>query len=164
MVVMDQFSRSIIGFAVHAGDLNGVDICCMFNKIISGRLLPKYLSTDNDPLFKYHRWQANLRTFDIKEIKSVPYVPCSHPFIERVIGTCRREFLNHMLFFNERDLQRKLSYFQKYYNETRVHSSLALKTPSEKASNSKKTTNSILLNQHRWKTHANGLYQLPVAA
>ena len=166
MVVMDQFTRRIIGFAVHVGDPCGVDICCMFNKIISGRrLLPKYLSTDNDPLFKYHRWQANLRILDIKEIKSVPYTPSSHPFIERVIGTCRREFLDHILFFNERDLQQKLSHFKNYYNETRVHSSLALKTPSCKAIDSKNEVRNIAsLNRYCWKPHANGLYQLPVAA
>jgi len=35
MVVMDQFSRRIIGFSVHAGDLDGVAVCCMFNKIQS---------------------------------------------------------------------------------------------------------------------------------
>jgi len=29
---MDQFTRRIIGFAVHAGDVNGIDLCCMFNR------------------------------------------------------------------------------------------------------------------------------------
>jgi transposase InsO family protein len=82
MVVMDQFTRRIIGFAVHAGDCSGVDYCCMFNKIISGKPLPKYLSSDNDPLFLFHRWQANLRILDIEEIKSIPGNPVSHPFIE----------------------------------------------------------------------------------
>ena len=56
MVVMDQFIRRIMGFAIHSGDLNGIAICCMFNKIQSGKTLPKYLSSDNDPLFKFHRW------------------------------------------------------------------------------------------------------------
>lgn len=49
MVVMDQFSRKIIGFSVHAGDPDGIAVCCMFNKIKSGNKLPKYLSTDHDP-------------------------------------------------------------------------------------------------------------------
>ena len=48
---------------------------------------PGYLSTDHDPLFRYHRWQANLRILDIEPIKSVPYTPVSHPFVERLIGT-----------------------------------------------------------------------------
>jgi hypothetical protein len=46
---------------------------------------PRLLSTDNEPLFKFHRWQASLRILDVKEIKSVSYVPMSHPFIERML-------------------------------------------------------------------------------
>jgi putative transposase len=48
MVVMDQFSRKIIGFAVHRGNLSGNAICCMLNKITSKQPLPKHLSSDND--------------------------------------------------------------------------------------------------------------------
>ena len=44
----------------------------------------------------------------IDEIKTVPHVPLSHPFVERLIGTIRREFLDHVLFWNARDLERKL--------------------------------------------------------
>ncbi|MCP3867572.1 MAG: transposase family protein, partial [Gammaproteobacteria bacterium] len=91
LAVMDQFSRRIIGFGVHVGDVDGVALCRMFNSAISTKGMPKYLSSDNDPLFEYHRWQANLRILEIDEIKSVPYTPTSHPFIERLIGTIRRE-------------------------------------------------------------------------
>ena len=87
LVVMDQFTRRIIGFAAHAGDVDGVALCRMFNHIIAGRTPPRYLSSDHDPLFEYHRWQANLRIVDIEEIKTVPYAPVSHPFVERLIGT-----------------------------------------------------------------------------
>ncbi|MBL4867304.1 MAG: transposase [Pseudomonadales bacterium] len=57
----------------------------------------------------------------------------AHPFIERVIGSTRREFLDHILFFNAHDLQNELNQFQEYYNETREHSSLEMKTPKQKA-------------------------------
>ncbi len=53
--------------------------------------LPQHLSSDHDPLFGFHRWKANLRIVDVSEIKTVPHVPLSHPFVERVIGTVRRE-------------------------------------------------------------------------
>ena len=89
MVVMDQFTRRIIGFSVHKGAVDGVAACCMFNRIISNKKLPKYLSSDNDPLFKFHRWKANLRVLDFKEIKSIPQPPRSHPFVERLIKSCR---------------------------------------------------------------------------
>jgi len=75
-----------------------------------------------DPLFRYHHWQANLRILEIQEIKTVPYVPLSHPFIERLIGTLRREFLDHVFFWNANDLERKLEGFRQYFNSHRVHS------------------------------------------
>jgi putative transposase len=82
--------------------------------------LPRYLSSDHDLLFTFYRWQAILRVLDIDEIKSVPYVPLSHPFIERLIGTIRREYLDRVLFSNQLDLQRELDDFKVYYNERRV--------------------------------------------
>jgi len=51
----------------------------------------------------------------------VPYVPRSHPFIERLIGTVRRECLDRLLFWTGADLERKLVDFQQYYNEHRSH-------------------------------------------
>ena len=112
MVVIDQFTRRIIGFAVHAGDCDGIVYCRMFNQIAGSSSVPKYLSSDNDPLFLFHRWQANLRILEIGELKSVPGIPTSHPFIERVIGAIRRECLDQHSFFNKLDLQRKLDHFQ----------------------------------------------------
>jgi putative transposase len=79
--------------------------------------------------FEAHRWMANLRILEIDEIKTVPRVPWSHPFVERVIGTVRREFLDHVLFWNTGELERKLADFQNYYNEARGHASLAGQTP-----------------------------------
>ena len=75
MVVMDQFSRRIIGFAVHAGVLDGPTVCRMFNSIIGGSQSPRYLSSDNDPLFLFGQWNANLRILEVTEVKTVPYVP-----------------------------------------------------------------------------------------
>lgn len=162
LVVMDQFTRRIIGFGVHAGDVDGVALCCMFNKAISRRGTPKYFSSDNDPLFRYHRWKANLRILDVEEIKSIPYVPLSHPFVERLIGTIRREYLDHTLFWNADDLERKLGEFRHYYNHHRVHSSLKRNTPVETSHES--INRHADLSKYRWMTLCRGLYQLPIAA
>ena len=86
LVVMDQFTRRIVGFGVHGGIVDGVALCRMFNRAIRGQSLPKYLSSDHDPLYRFHQWQANLRVLEVTEIKTVPYVPLSHPFVERLIG------------------------------------------------------------------------------
>jgi hypothetical protein len=75
---MDQYTRRIIGFGVHAGTLNGgVALCRMFNRAIRGqRGMPKYVSSDNDPLYRFHQWQANLRILEVTEIKTTPTFPC----------------------------------------------------------------------------------------
>jgi len=77
LVVMDQFTRRIVGFGVHCGVVDGVALCRMFNRAIRGQTLPKYLSSDHDPLYRFHQWQANLRILEVMEIKTVPYVPLS---------------------------------------------------------------------------------------
>ena len=68
--------------------------------------------------------QANLRVLEVKEIKTVPYVPISHPFVERLIGTVRREYLDRILFWTTADLETKLIDFQRYYNGHRTHAGL----------------------------------------
>ncbi len=135
MVLMDVFTRRIIGFGVERADLCGVSVCRMFNQIIAGKSLPRHLSSDHDPLFRFHRWLANLRILEVEEIKSVPYVPVSHSFVERLIGTIRREFLDHVMIWNAIDLERKLEEFRIYYNENRVHQSLSGSTPGERSGN-----------------------------
>ena len=163
MVVMDQFTRRIIGFAVQAGAVDGPTICRMFNHAVAGALtLPQHLSSDHDPLFEFHRWQANLRILDVTEVKTIPHVPLSHPFIERLIGTLRRELLDQIPFWGARDLERKLLQFRDYYNHHRLHASLDGLTPICKTAASNRSV--INLNDYQWRSHCRGLYQLPVAA
>ena len=122
LVVMDQYTRRIIGFGVQAGMVDGVALCGMFNRAIRGhRATPKYLSSDHDPLYRFEQWQANLRILDVAEIKTVPYIPLSHPFVERLIGTIRREYLDRTLFWTTVDLENKLREFRDYFNSSRTH-------------------------------------------
>jgi len=88
----------------------------MFNRAIAKQTRPQYLSSDNDPLFLFHRWRANLRILEVEEIKTIPCTPASHPFVERLIGTVRREFLDWTLFWNGGDLERKLDSYKAYYS------------------------------------------------
>ena len=55
MVVMDIFTRRIIGFGVERVNPCGASICRMFNQIIAEKSLPQHLSSDHDPLFRFHR-------------------------------------------------------------------------------------------------------------
>lgn len=159
MVVMDQCTRRIVGFSVHAGTLDGPTVCRMFGSVVTqAGTTPKSLSSDHDPLFEFHRWKANLRVLHIQEIKTVPHVPLSHPFVERLIGTIRRELLDQVPFWTTRDLERKLGAFRGYYNRARCHRALDGHTPMP-FRRSKERPDSI-----QWKSHCRGLYQLPIAA
>jgi transposase InsO family protein len=105
LVVMDQYSRRIIGFGVHAGTVDGVALCRVFNRDIRWLLkMPKYLSTDQDPLYRFQQWLANLRVPEVTEIKTVLL---SHPFVEPLIVTLRRECLDRTLFWTITDLAAK---------------------------------------------------------
>jgi putative transposase len=88
-----------------------------------------FCSGDHDPLFHFPRWPANLRILEVEFIQSVPYVARSHPFVERLIGTLRREYLDRLFFWNTQGLVRKLERFKAYYNEHRVHPGFAGETP-----------------------------------
>jgi hypothetical protein len=107
----------------------------------------------------------------IREIKTVfragrgslpiPYVPFSHPFVERLIGTIRREYLDRVPFWTTADLQEKLLDFQHYYNGHRTHAGLEGRLPEPTLGES---VSPIGLNSYRWRTHCRGLYQTPIAA
>jgi len=159
LVVMDQFTRRIIGFAVNAGNLDGLALSRMFNDASCGQGWPERISTDNDPLFQYHRWKANLRILEIEEIKSLPYVPMSHPFVERLIGSVRRELLDQTFFWTATDLANKLRVYQVYYNEHRCHAGRNGATPLDFDSG-----DFIDIRKYHWEKHCRGLIQLPIAA
>ena len=95
----------------------------------------------------------------VQEIKTVPYVPLSHPFVERLIGTIRREYLDQTLFWTAADLEEKLRAFQHYFNGQRVHSGLGGRLPAPEDAGAP-----INFASYRRQKHCRGLYQTPIAA
>src|ERR1700704_3830750 len=73
LVVMDEYTRRIVGFGVHRGAVDGMGLCRMFNRATRGHTPPTSLSSDHDRLHQCSQWQANLRILDVEEIKTVPY-------------------------------------------------------------------------------------------
>ena len=90
-----------------------------------------------------------------------PYVPLSHPFVERLIGTIRRECLDRTLFWTSADLENKLLDFRSYFNDHRTHTSREGRTPDEDTRRPRPVAD---LNCYRWQPHCRGLYQTPIAA
>ena len=158
---MDQWTRRIVGFGVHRGVVDGVALCQMFNRATHGHTSPKYLSSDHDPLYRFHQWQANLRILDVKAIKTVPYAPLSHPFVERLIGTIRCECLDRTLFWTAADLEAKLLDFQRYFNGHRAHAGLGGLPPEPRTGEGSARAS---VSEYRWRPHCRGLYQTPIAA
>ncbi len=162
LVVMDQYTRRIVGFGVQAVAVDGPALCRMFNQAISSQSLPVRLSFDHDPLFQSQRWQPNLRVLGVEAVQTVPHVPWSHPFVERLVGTIRREYLDHLLFWNAQDLERKLGLFQTYDNGLRVHQGLDGDTPDDKAGSP--SLQRAKLERYVWRSHCHGLFELSIAA
>lgn len=87
------------------------------------------------------------------------YTPVSHHFVERLIGTIRREYLDRTFFWTAVDLTRKLGEFRDYYNAHRVHRALATATPAPELFPAPAT-----LDHYAWRQHCRGLFQTPIAA
>src|SRR5437016_388068 len=93
--------------------------------------------------------------------QDLPYVPLSHPFVERLIGTVRREYLDRTLFWTTADLETKLFDFQQYYNAHRTHAGLEERLPEPALDGS---ASAMHFASYRWQGHCRGLYQTPIAA
>lgn len=124
-------------------------------------LAPDHGVRPNDRLYRFHQWLANLRVLEVTEIKTVPYVPLSHPFVERLIGTLRRECLDRTLFWTTTDLEVKLLDFQHYRNEHRTHGGRQGLPPVTGVNADRSVAN---LSCYRWQKHCRGLCQTPIAA
>ena len=161
LVVMDHCTRRIVGFGVHRGVVDGVGLCRMFNRATRYQTPPTRLSADHDPLYRFNQWQANLRILEVDEVKTVPYVPLSHPFVERLIDTIRRECLDRTIFWTAADLEMKLLEFRRYYNGHRTHAGLEGRTPEP---NLTAGGTRLSVRSYRWQSHCRGLYQTPLAA
>ena len=159
--VMDVWTRRLIGFSAAAATSDGVSVCRMFPRAIAGHAPPTHRSSDTDPLFTVHRWRATLRVFEVDEIKTLPLVPCSHPFVERLIGTFRWEYLYHVRFWNVDDLTRTLDRFRTDDNENRVHRSLHA-TPAQESGEPPPTR--AALDRDAWHPPCRGLVHTPRAA
>jgi putative transposase len=89
---------------------------------------PRYLLRDRDSIFG-GEFPKDVKAMGIKEVLSAPRSPWQRAYVERVIGTIRRECLDHVIVFNDASLYRQVKSFLAYYHESRTHLSLAKDTP-----------------------------------
>ena len=90
--------------------------------------LPRYLLRDRDAIFGKD-FRDQVRDMGIHEVLSTPRSPWQRAYVERVIGSIRRECLDHMIVFHESSLRRILGSYLDYYHRSRTHLSLGKDSP-----------------------------------
>ena len=93
---------------------------------------PRFLLRDRDHIFGSD-FTKHVKELGIQEVLGAPGAPQQRAYIERVIGTIRRECLDHVIVFNEAALRRHLKLFLEYYHGTRTHLSLEKDSPESRS-------------------------------
>ena len=93
---------------------------------------PRYLIRDRDCIFG-EQVMRRIKSLGIEEVVTAPASPWQNAYVERVIGTLRRELLDHVVVLNERHLKRLSSSYLAYYHPWRTHRSLDQDAPDGRA-------------------------------
>ena len=89
---------------------------------------PRHLIRDRDGIYGA-TFRATVAAMGIEDVVTAPRSPGQNPYVERVIGSIRRECLNHVIVLNERHLRQILSSTLDYYHRSRTHLSLEKDCP-----------------------------------
>jgi len=84
---------------------------------------PRYLLRDRDGSYG-GAFRYRVKAIGIKDVVTAPRSPWQNPYVERIIGSIRRECLDHIIIFSERHLRPVLSSYFQYHHRTRTHLSL----------------------------------------
>ena len=99
---------------------------------------PEYLIRDRDGIYG-HEFSERADSLDLTEIVTARASPWQNGHCERVIGTLRRECLDHVIAVDERQLQRVLDAYTRYYNQTRTHPALNKDAPEGRRAASRRS-------------------------
>jgi putative transposase len=128
VLVLDHGRREVIHFAVTRHPYMDWVIQQLRESMPFG-LQPKYLFRDNDGIYG-NGVRAFLDRCGIEEVRTAYRSPWQNPFVERFVGTLRREMLDHVIVLSQSHLERLLQEFIKeYYHVARPHQGLAGDTP-----------------------------------
>jgi putative transposase len=90
--------------------------------------VPSYLLRDRDSVYG-HAFRHRVKGLGIREVRTAPHSPWQNPFADRLIGSIRRECLDHVLVLSERHLRRILTRYLAYYHRARTHLALDKDAP-----------------------------------
>ena len=110
---------------------------------------PRYLVRDRDGIYGEY-FQNRVQGMGIHEVRTAPRSPWQNPYAERVIGSIRRECLNHVIVFSDKHLRRILNGYFRYYHESRTHLSLNKDAPESRGIQANKLERIFQIPQVRW--------------
>ena len=93
---------------------------------------PRYLLRDRDKIYG-RDFRERIRSLSIEEVLSAPASPWQRAYVERLIGSIRRDCLDHVIILGERHLRTILKSYLEYYHRSRTHLALAKDTPEPRA-------------------------------
>ncbi len=128
-VILGHGRRQILHFNVTAHPTAGWTSQQIVEAFPADGTEPKYLLRDRDSIYGDY-FQHRVKNMGIKEVVIAWRSPWQNPYCERVIGTLRRECLDHVIVLNEAHLRRILSSFVDYYHASRPHQSLGRNAPT----------------------------------
>ena len=122
LIVLGHDRRRIIHFEVSQNPTQ-VWLSRQITEACPWDTAPRYLLRDQDASYDLG-FRNRVRVMGINEVVTAPRSPWQNPYVERVIGSIRRECLDHIVIFDEAHLRRILSSYVQYYHRTRTRLAL----------------------------------------
>ena len=122
---------------------------------------PKYLLRDRDSIYG-KVFRNRVKHMGIKEVISAPKSPWQNSYVERMIGSVRKDCLDYVIVLNEKHLKRILTEYFEYYHFDRTHLGLSKDTPFERPVKNKPENGEVIAfprvgglhHRHEWRKAA----------
>ena len=131
LVILSHQRRRIVHFNVTSGP-NAAWVTQQLREAFPFEAVPRYLIRDRDSIYGEDVRRC-LASLNIEVVVTAPRSPWQNPHVERLIGSMRRELLDHVLVLGERHLHRLLSLYFAYYHQARPHMGLGHNAPEPRA-------------------------------
>ena len=131
LVVLSQDRRQVIHFIVTEHPISAWTARQLLEDCGLDEI-PRYLVRDRDSIYG-RSFSRKADALGIKEVLTAVQFPWQNPYAERLIGSIRRECLDHVIILGEGHLNRILSSYFDYYANARIHLSLGKDTPNGRA-------------------------------
>jgi transposase InsO family protein len=129
-LVLEHRRRELLHFNVTDHPTSGW-VAQQLVEAFADREAPRYLIRDRDGVYG-NEVRGRLRALRIEEVLTAPQSPWQNAYAERLIGSIRRECLNHFIILNARHLKRTLGAYFNYYHRSRPHLGLEKQCPVER--------------------------------